>query len=176
LTQREVLAAVGPDDHAIGAVDPDLTLIEYGDFGCPYCFVAKRPIESLLERYDGLQLVWRHLPDPELHPGADLAAEFSELAATHGRFWDAHSLLLAGREDFSQESLLAAAKELQLDREEAEAALRERGLRERVNRDIVGGREAGARGTPTFFLDGKRLEGHWRELARLVPATLATRE
>lgn len=176
LTQQEVLASVGPDDHAIGAVDPELTLIEYGDFGCPYCFAAKRPIESLLERYDRLQLVWRHLPDPELHPGADLAAELSELAAAHGRFWEAHSLLLAGREEFSHESLLAAAEELQLDRVEAEAALNERRFRERVNRDVLGGREAGVRGTPTFFLDGERLEGHWRELARLVPAKLAARE
>jgi protein-disulfide isomerase len=176
LTPQQLLAPVGPDDHAIGAVDPDLTLIEYGDFGCPYCFAAKRPIESLLERYDELQLVWRHLPDPELHPGADLAAELSELAAAHGRFWDAHSLLLAGRQEFSQASLLAAVEELQLDREEAEASLSERRFRERVNRDLLGGREAGARGTPTFFLDGERLESHWRELARIVPATLAARE
>jgi protein-disulfide isomerase len=176
LTQQELLAPVGPDDHAIGAVDPGLTLIEYGDFGCPYCFAAKRPIESLLERYDGLQLVWRHFPDPELHPGADLAAELSELAAAHGRFWDAHSLLLSGQADFSQGSLLAAVEGLQLDREEAEIALNERRFRERVNRDILGGREAGARGTPTFFLDGERLRGHWRELARIVPATFAARE
>ncbi|HSJ16638.1 MAG TPA: hypothetical protein VK920_00920 [Solirubrobacterales bacterium] len=61
--------------------------MEYGDFGCPHCFAAKLPIESLLQRFDGLRLVGRHFPDPELHLGADLAAELSELAAAHGKFW-----------------------------------------------------------------------------------------
>ena len=70
--------------------------VEYGDFGCPHCFAAKLPIESLLRRFDALRLVWRHFPDPELHPGADLAAELSELAAAQGKFWQAYSLLLAG--------------------------------------------------------------------------------
>ena len=83
------LAPVGPDDHVIGASDPKLTLIEYGDFGCQFCNAAKLPIESLLERHPEMRLVWRHLPDPELHPGADLAAELSELAATNERFWEA---------------------------------------------------------------------------------------
>ena len=147
-------------------------MIEYGDFGCPYCFAANRPIESLLRRYDALSLVWRHFPDPELHPGADLAAELSELAATHGRFWEAHSLLLAGRERFSLEGLLSVARQLELDLEDAESALREHRFRERVMEDIAGGREAEVRATPTFFLDGQRLEGHWRQLAQLVPASL----
>ena len=77
-------APVSEDDHVLGAEQPAVTLIEYGDFGCPHCFASWRPVESLLERYDGLQLVWRHFPDPQLHPGADLAAELSELAAAHG--------------------------------------------------------------------------------------------
>src|SRR3954454_19683746 len=101
------LPPIGERDHVLGADRPAVTLVEYGDFGCPYCFAAKRPVESLLERYDSLRLVWRHLPDPELHPGADLAAELSELAAANGRFWDAHDMLLAGRERLSSEDLLS---------------------------------------------------------------------
>jgi predicted DsbA family dithiol-disulfide isomerase len=125
-------------DHVIGAVEPELTLVEYGDFGCPFCFAAKRPVESLLERYDGLRLVWRHLPDPELHPGADLAAELSELASTSGRFWRAHGLPLAGREQFSREELMSVAAELGLDPDEVTVVLDERPFRERVEDDVAG--------------------------------------
>ncbi len=111
-------------DHVIGASSPTLTLVEYGDFACRFCFAAHRPVMSLLDRFDELRLVWRHLPDPELHPGADLAAELSELAAAH---------------------------------------------------DMESGQQAGVHGTPTFFLDGERLEGPWRQLGQVVPARLRGR-
>jgi protein-disulfide isomerase len=168
------LIPVREGDHVTGSTSPELTLVEYGDLGCPFCFAAKRPVESLLDRYHTLRLVWRHFPDPELHPGADLAAELSELAAVHGKFWDAHALLLAGREQFSHQDLLSAARRLELDPEEAESALGERRFREDVLEDIAGGRRAGVHGTPTFFVNGERLEGHWRQLAQLVPARLDT--
>ena len=166
------LTAVADGDHVTGSDAPRLTLIEYGDFGCPFCFAASRPVKSLLDRFDSLALVWRHFPDAELHPGADLAAELSELAAVHGKFWEAHSLLLTGRQRFPQEGLLSAAGRLDLDEEEADAALREHSFRERVLADIAGGRRAAVRGTPTFFVDGERLDGPWHQLAQIVPAKL----
>jgi protein-disulfide isomerase len=166
------LPPVGDSDHVLGAEEPELILIEYGDFGCPFCFAASRPVNSLLERYETLSLVWRHLPDAELHPEADLAAELSELAAVHGRFWEAHSMLLAGREGFSTEDLLSVARRLELDPEEAESALRDRTYRERVLEDVAGAEKAGVHATPTFFLGAERLEGPWRQLAQLVPAIL----
>jgi protein-disulfide isomerase len=163
-------------DHKLGADQAKLTLIEYGDFGCPFCFAAKRPVSSLLERYETLRLVWRHFPDPELHPGADLAAELSELATQRGRFWDAHDALLAGRGAFSRRDLLSVAVELGLDGAAVERSLAERTSRDRVLGDVRGGKSAGVHGTPTFFLDGERVECHWRELSRLVPAILAARD
>jgi protein-disulfide isomerase len=166
------LLPVGEDDHQSGSDQPELTLIEYGDFGCPFCFAAKRPIESLLARYDTLGLVWRQLPDAELHPGADLAAELSELAAVNGKFWDAHSLLLAGHERFSLEDLISIADRLGLDPEAAGEALRRRTYRDRVTRDITSAEQAGAHGTPTFFINGERLRGPWRQLAEIVPKAL----
>jgi protein-disulfide isomerase len=166
------LIAVGDRDHVLGAEQPELTLIEYGDFGCPFCFAAKRPVNSLLERFDTLGLVWRHFPDPEVHPGADLAAELSELAAVHGKFWEAHSLLLAGRESFSTEDLLSVGGRLELDPAEVESAIRDRTYRGRVLEDVAEGRKAGVHGTPTFFVGGERLEGHWSQLAQVVPAAL----
>src|SRR3954469_2844797 len=112
-------------DHVTGAAEPELTLTEYGDFGCRFCFAASRGDSSLLARYDTLSLVWRHMPDAELHPGADLAAVLSEPAAARGMFWKAHSLLLTGREQFSWEDLLSVAGRLELDMGEVESALRE---------------------------------------------------
>ena len=86
-----------------------------------------------------------------------------------------HSLLLTGRREFQSDALLAIAEEVGLDREEARTALEKRTFRERVLADVAGGRRAGARGTPTFFVDGERLEGPWRQLAQLIPAKLADR-
>ncbi len=168
----DTLPAVGDEDHVTGSDAPDLTLVEYGDFGCPFCFAASVPVKALLDRFASLRLVWRHFPDAELHPGADLAAELSELAAVHGRFWEAHSLLLAGRERFSLEDLLSVAQRLDLDPDEAEAALKDRRFRERVLADVAGGKRAGVHGTPRFFVDGEPLEGPWRQLAQIVPAKL----
>ena len=166
------LPPVAERDHVTGAERPELTLVEYGDFGCPHCFAAKRSIESLLGRFDGLRLVWRHFPDPELHPGADLAAELSELAAGQDRFWEAHSLLLAGRESFSMEGLVTVGENLELERTTVETALRDRTFRGRVEEDVAGGTRAGVHGTPTFFVDGDRLVGHWRQLGEIVPRAL----
>jgi protein-disulfide isomerase len=166
--------AVGERDHVTGSSTPKLTLVEYGDFGCPFCFQASRPVKSLLDRFDGLRLVWRHFPVPTLHPRADLAAELSELAALHGRFWDAHSLLLTPRGRFSRADLLSVAGRLDLDPAETHAALREHTFQERVLADIESGRRAGVHATPTFFIDGERLDRPWRELPQIVRARLAT--
>jgi protein-disulfide isomerase len=153
---------------------PGLTLVEYGDFGCPHCFAVSRPVKALLERFDGLRLVWRHLPAPHLHPRADLAAELSELAGVHGKFWDAHSLLLTPHGRFSYDDLLSVAARLELDPAETHAALRGRNFREQVLADIERGRQAGVHATPTFFVDGERLDRPWRDLAHVVPARLAS--
>jgi protein-disulfide isomerase len=166
--------AVGERDHVTGASSPKLTLVEYGDFGCPYCFQASRPLQSLLDRCDGLRLVWRHFPVPALHPRAELAAELSELAGLYGKFWEAHSLLLTPRGRFSRDDLLSVAGRLGLDPAETRAALDEHTFRERILADIDSGRRAGVHATPTFFVDGERLDRPWRELPQIVRASLAT--
>jgi protein-disulfide isomerase len=93
----------------------------------------------------------------------------------HGRFWDAHSLLLTPRGRFSRDDLLSVARRLELDPAEIEAALRGHRFRERVLADIEGGRGAGVHSTPTFFLDGEPLDRSWRELPQIVRTSLATR-
>lgn len=156
----------------LGADRPTVTLIEYGDFGCPHCFASWRPVESLLERYDSLRLVWRQFPDPDLHPGADLAAELSELAASKGEFWEAHSMLLAGREKFPLEELMSVGARLEIDPAMVESALEDHTYRKRVLEDVDSGTKAGVHGTPTFFINGERLVGHWRQLAQVIPSAI----
>jgi len=131
-------------------------------------------VKSLLDRFHGLRLVWRHFPVPALHPRADLAAELSELADLHGQFWDAHSLLLTPRGRFSRHDLLSVAGRLELVPAETDAALREHTFRERVLADIEGGRRAGVHETPTFFVNGERLDRPWHDLPQIVRASLAT--
>jgi len=167
------LPPVDERDHVLGANRAAVTLVEYGDFGCPFCFAAKLPLESLLGRFDGLRLVWRHFPDPEVHPGADLAAELSEMAAAEGKFWEAHDMLLAGRERISSDDLTSVGQRLGLEPEAVEAALDDHRFRDRVAEDAAGGKRAGVHGTPTFFINGDLLVGHWRQLAQVVPAALA---
>jgi protein-disulfide isomerase len=111
---------------------------------------------------------------PALHPRAELAAEVSELAGLHGQFWDAHSLLLTPRGRFSRDDLLSVAGRLELDPAETDAALREHTFRERVLADVEGGRRAGVHATPTFFVNGERLDRPWRDLPQIVRASLAT--
>jgi predicted DsbA family dithiol-disulfide isomerase len=168
----DTLVPVQPGDHILGAERPELAVIEYGDFGCPFCFAADRPMRTLLDRYETLAVVWRHYPDPQLHPGADLAAELSEFAGSHGMFWEAHSLLLAGRDHFSMEDLLSVARELGLDPGEAENALTEHSFREPVLEDVATAEQAGVHATPTFFIGEERLVGHWSQLGRRIPEIL----
>jgi NhaA family Na+:H+ antiporter len=136
------LPAVGERDHVTGSSSPKLTVVEYGDLGCPYCFQARRPVKSLL-------------------------------AGLHGKFWDAHSLLLTPRGRFSHDDLLSVAGQLELDPAETHAALCEHTFRERVLADIEGGRRAGVHATPTFFVDGERLDWPCRDLPQIVRASLA---
>ena len=172
----DALTPVSSRDHVLGAAEPGLTLVEYGDFGCPFCFAAKRPVGSLVERYASVRLVWRHFPNAELHPGADLAAELSELADASQQFWGAHELLLAGRDRFTRVDLERVANALGLDSNEVMRTLDKRPLRPHVRADVAGGARAGVSATPTFFINGRRLDGHWRNLATVVPQTLAESE
>lgn len=169
--------ALVPDPaHTRGPDDALVTLVEFGDFGCPYCAASRLPIESLLDRLGRVRLLWRHFPDPELHPGADLAAEAAEAAAAEGRFWQMHEALLAHQGAFDGPGLTRIAAELSLDVERFGAALSEHRNRPAVEADVSAGRELGVRGTPTFFIDGERVETHWTTLRELLPRALAAAE
>ena len=147
-------------DHIRGPVDAPVTLVEYGDFQCPYCGQAEQAIRELLAEYaDQVRYVWRHLPLSDVHPNAQLAAEAAEAAAAQGRFWEMYDTLLGHQDELEPKNLVSHAEELGLDTERFERELREREHAARVREDVQSADESGVSGTPTFFVNGRRHYG-----------------
>jgi diadenylate cyclase len=161
---------VGDQDHALGPATAPVTLVEYGDYECPYCGRMHPVVRELRERLgDRLRFVFRHFPLDSVHPHARRAAEAAETAAAQGRFWEMHDLLYENRENLDDESLGRYADELGLDVARFEDDLSERRHAPRVREDRFGGERSGVEGTPTFFVNGMRYEGSL-ELQALLAA------
>jgi DNA integrity scanning protein DisA with diadenylate cyclase activity len=161
---------VGDQDHALGPATAPVTLVEYGDYECPYCGRMHPVVRELRERLgDRLRFVFRHFPLDSVHPHARRAAEAAEAAAAQGRFWEMHDLLYENRENLDDESLGRYADELGLDVARFEDDLSERRHAPRVREDRFGGERSGVEGTPTFFVNGMRYEGSL-ELQALLAA------
>lgn len=159
---------IGPDEHVRGPEEAALTLIEYGDFQCPYCARAHAALTGLADELGaqsgvqpgGIRLVFRHLPLADLHPLAELAAEAAEAAASQGRFWEMHDLLFEQqRQVTDKQDLAMLAESLDLDLERFRADVEERRHRRRVQDDLARAHDDDATGTPTFFINGERYRG-----------------
>ena len=165
------LPAVGADDHVRGDPKAPLTLVEYGDYECPYCGEAETVLAELREQFgDRLRLVFRNFPLQQIHPYAVGAALVAEAAHGEG-FWRLHDLLYANQDSLDERSLLAFAREAGVSEEAATRALAGATL-DKVQRDLDGGQRSGVQGTPTFFVNGRLHEGEWRGGA-LAEALLA---
>ncbi len=144
-------------DHVRGESGAPLELIMFGDFQCPFCLGAQSILRRVHERLgDRLLFGFRHLPIPEKHPLAMLAAEASEAAAAQGKFWKFYDALYAIQPKLSRETMLGAAADLGLDVERIEAEVEAGVHRERIDRDLASAKASGATGTPTFFVNGAR--------------------
>ncbi|HZS23536.1 MAG TPA: Na+/H+ antiporter NhaA [Gaiellaceae bacterium] len=146
-------------DHLRGPDEAPVTLVEYGDFECPYCGQAEPIVRELLQEFGDVRYVWRHLPLTDVHPHAQLAAEASEAAAAQGAFWPMHDLLLDRQDALRLADLVRYAEELGLDAERFEAEVRSHEHRTRVAEDVDGADLSGVSGTPTFFINGSRHYG-----------------
>jgi Na+/H+ antiporter NhaA len=156
----DLAVAVDPDrDHIRGPLDAPVTLVEYGDFQCPYCGQAEPIVRELLADFGDLRYVWRHLPLNDVHPQAQLAAEASEAAGAQGRFWDMYDRLLANQDALSARDLVGYAQELGLDVERFRGHLRKRRGAGRVAEDVESADLSNVSGTPTFFINGRRHYG-----------------
>jgi Na+/H+ antiporter NhaA len=147
-------------DHVRGPDAAPVTLVEYGDYECPYCGQAEIVIRELLDQFgDELRYVWRHLPLNDVHSHAQTAAEAAEAAGAQGDFWGMHDKLLATQDELTLEDLERYAGELGLDVERFTEELRRREHAERVAEDVASADASGVAGTPSFFINGRRHQG-----------------
>jgi protein-disulfide isomerase len=145
-------------DHMRGPMNAAITLIEFGDFECPYCGLAEPAVRELLADTD-IRYVWRHLPLSDVHPSAQLAAEASEAAASQGAFWEMHDLLLAHQDALGPADLFRHAAQLGLDTDRFRDELQRHVHDTRIAQDVESADLSGVSGTPTFFVNGRRHYG-----------------
>jgi protein-disulfide isomerase len=149
-------------DHIRGELGRPLELVMFGDFQCPFCLGAQSVLRHVHERLgDRLVFAFRHLPIPERHPLAPLAAEASEAAAAQGKFWDYHDALFPAQPKLSRATMLEVATDLGLDADRMAAEIDSAVHRPRVERDIESAAQSGATGTPSFFVNGARHFGRY---------------
>jgi Na+/H+ antiporter NhaA len=156
----DLAVPVDPEhDHVRGPDEAPVTLVEYGDFECPYCGQAEPVVRELLADYGDLRYVWRHLPLTDVHPHAQLAAEATEAAASQGRFWELHDQLLRHQDELTAKDLIRHAAEVGLNTDRFKQDMRERVGQRKVISDVDSADLSGVSGTPTFFINGRRHHG-----------------
>lgn len=172
MTRASVLEPeVHAGDHLMGAADAPVTLVEYGDYQCPHCAKA-HPIVRRLQQHFGAQLrfVFRNFPLSEIHSDARRAAEAAESVATHAGgavFWEMHHSIFAHQRDgefaFDEPHLVSYAAALGVSADLVRTDIQRSAHESRIRQDFLNGVRSGVNGTPTFFINGRRFEGDWRD-------------
>jgi protein-disulfide isomerase len=153
---------VGPRDHILGPVDAPVTLLEYGDYECPFCGQAHVVVAELLNQLSNeMRFTFRHFPLTTVHPHAEHAAEAAEAAGAQGAFWEMHDLLYENQDALEDENLLQYAAMLRLDLKVFTQDLLTHAYAARVREDFMSGVRSGVNGTPAFFINGRRHEGSY---------------
>jgi Na+/H+ antiporter NhaA len=160
-TVTDLAVPVDPDrDHIRGPKkDALVTLVEYGDFECPYCGQAEPAVRGLISQFGELRFVFRHLPLTDVHPHAQMAAEAAEAAAEQGSFWEMHDVLMDHQGALTTRDLVGYAADLGLDTEKFRKNLFKHAGAYRVAEDVDSADLATVSGTPTFFINGNRYYG-----------------
>ncbi|MDX2088113.1 MAG: thioredoxin domain-containing protein [Kofleriaceae bacterium] len=167
---------VNEQDHIQGPSRAPLTLLEYGDYQCPYCGQAYRIIKNVQQHFGNrLRFVFRNFPLTEVHPMALPAAEAAEAAGAQGKFWEMHDLLYENQPRLSMRFFLELANQLELDRERFVEDIENGTFRPVIRDDFVGGVRSGVNGTPCFFIDGDRYDGSWDEEMLIAALENSTR-
>ena len=175
----DLIPALEQIDHVQGEPGAELELVMFGDFQCPFCLGAQSVLRRVRKRLDGrLLFAFRHLPIPEKHPLAPMAAEASEAAAAQGKFWEYHDALYVEQPKLSRETMLRVATELGLDADRLAAELDAGIHRPRVERDLASAEASGATGTPSFYVNGAHFTGAYdaSSLVEALEAGAATSE
>lgn len=169
---------VTEDDHVLGPADAPVTVLEYGDYECPFCRGAFRDVHRMLDEYPGrIRFVFRNFPIKQVHPHAEQAAEAAEAAAAQGRFWPMYELLLQPYARLDTDALVDYAERIGLDIPRFRADVTDQRYARRINDDVQEGLRNGVNQTPKFYVNGLRVDGkvpleHLEELVRaaIVPA------
>jgi len=170
--------SVSERDHAQGSADAPLTLVEYGDYQCPYCGAAYPVVKHLQKKLgENLRFVFRNFPLNEAHPYALLAAETAEAAALQGKFWEMHDLIYEHQADLGPEIIPAWAKQVGLDLKKFAIDIQQSAINKRIKEDRQSGIRSGVNGTPTFYINGIRYDGppDFNSMLEVLESELSTR-
>jgi protein-disulfide isomerase len=172
----DLVVPVDPSrDHIRGPERALVTVVEYGDFECPYCGLAEPAVRELLRDFGDVRYVWRHLPLNDVHPHAQLAAEAAEAAGRQGAFWEMHDLLFDHQDALTPRDFIGYAGSLGLGPEQFAADLRKHVGAAQVSEDVDSADLSSVSGTPTFFVNGKRHYGAYdiETLSKAVKLAMA---
>jgi len=159
-TTAQIFDTVSADDPALGAADAPLTIVEFADFECPFSKEESSVVRELAARYpDRVRFIYRDFPLSDIHPRAESAARAGACAHEQGKFWAMHDKLFQNTPALAESDLKRYAQEIGLDVARFNACLTTEKYRDEVQDDYEAGVAAGVRGTPTFFIAGRRVEG-----------------
>jgi len=160
MTFATLASPITEEDHAQGPANAPVTLVQYGDYECPYTRLSRHSVHQLRREFsDRLRFVFRHFPLEEIHPHARAAAAAAEAAARQTDFWTMHEYLFEHQKALEDADLQAYAAKLGLDPERFAFDRRASEVAQRIDRDLVSGDQSGVEGTPTFFVNGMRHDG-----------------
>lgn len=160
--QARLTPPLSEQDHVRGPADAGASIVEYGDYECPYCGRAENSVREVEERLgEQVRLAWRHFPNRTIHPHAKLAAEAAEAAGAQGKFWEMHRLLFSHQDQLEERNLLDYARDLNLDLAQFEHDLKQHTYAGKIRKDFRSGVDSGVRGTPTWFINDLRYDGAW---------------
>jgi protein-disulfide isomerase len=168
---EDLTPAVSASDHVIGSPSAKITLVQYGDYQCPFTIISHWQIELLLKNFrKEFRFVFRHFPKPEKHPFALRAAEATEAAAAQGKFWELHGALLKQKYTLGLEGLREAAAAFKLDLPRFESELREHTHQKKIEEQKAGGVRSGVESTPSYFVNGNFYRGQddYDSFAKLI--------
>lgn len=157
---QRLAVPVGADDYTQGPDNAAVTLVEYGDYECPYCKQAASVVKQLQQEFgEQLRYCFRNFPLTQIHPYAYGAAEAAEAAGHQGKFWQMHDLLYQQSPALSTQDLMRYAQQIGLDLNTFQSALQNDTYRQEIESDVRSGLESGVQGTPTFFVNGSLYQG-----------------
>ena len=167
----QLKSPVSAQDHVQGDADAAVTLLEYGDYQCPFCGEAYPIVKRLQAKFGKtLRFVFRNFPLAQMHEFAMGAAEVAEAAALQGKFWQMHDRLYENQDALDPDSLMGHARHLHLDMARLQAAIRSDAVEGKIKADFRSGVRSGVNGTPCFFVNGARFDGNWTEEGEFAAA------